>query len=171
MKMVIVSGRSGSGKSTALKSLEDAGYHCIDNFPLKLLTSLFDEVIQPQNSSIAICIDARSANLDSFPAIFAQLKALEISCEIIFLDADTPTLVKRFSETRRKHPLTHEGIDLLQAIEAEKILLADIMDLADLKIDTTSLNVKKLAQIIKTHVGEKKDTEISLIFRSFDLPR
>ena len=167
MKLIIISGRSGSGKSTALKALEDIGYNCIDNFPLNLVEALLDEVAQPQNSSVAICMDARSPNLEQFPEIFARLKALEVTCEIIFLDAKTSTLVRRFSETRRKHPLTKNGVDLLQAIEAETSVLTNINDLCDLKIDTTSLNGNKLAQVIKTHVGEKRDTKISLIFRSF----
>ena len=167
MKLIIISGRSGSGKSTALKALEDIGYNCIDNFPLNLVEALLDKVVQPQNSSVAICMDARNENLEGFPEIFAKLKALEVNCEIIFLDAETSTLVKRFSETRRKHPLTKDGIDLLQAIEAETVVLSNINDLAHLKIDTTSLNGNNLAHVIKTHVCEKKDTKISLIFRSF----
>ena len=170
MKLVIISGRSGSGKSTALRALEDAGFNCIDNFPVELLTSLVSGIAQkPANAEglHAVCIDARSQNLDTFPQFFAGLNRTVTPCELIFLDALTGTLVKRFSETRRRHPLTDDDTDLLQAIESEKALLSNIADLADLTVDTTLMRGSELTELIRARVAAEKSPGISVLFRSF----
>ncbi len=167
MKLIVISGRSGSGKSTALRALEDAGYNCIDNFPISLLQSLIHTVAKEARADVAVCIDARNTELDRFPDILMTLDRMDVHCEVIYLDALSATLVKRFSETRRRHPLTTEGIDLLQAIEAEEHLLENIADLADLKIDTTLLSGSDLTELIKTRVVGKAESRISLLFRSF----
>lgn len=170
MKLIIISGRSGSGKSTALRALEDAGLNCIDNFPVELLPSLVTNALSDParaDASYAVCIDARSQNLETFPELFVQVDESGIDCEIIFLDALTSTLVKRFSETRRRHPLTNEDTDLLQAIESEKQLLSNIANLADLVLDTTLMRGGELVELIRKRIAEERNPGISLLFRSF----
>lgn len=125
MRLVIVSGRSGSGKSTALNVLEDNDFYCIDNLPATLLpelaerTLLATEMVHPQ---IAVSIDARNApdQLERFPEILAELRARHIICDVLYLDAGDETLLKRFSETRRRHPLTSGSRSLAEAIHYEK---------------------------------------------------
>jgi RNase adapter protein RapZ len=172
MKLVIISGRSGSGKSTALHVLEDAGFNCIDNFPVGLLPALVHTALrdaQQRNQRMAVSIDARNsaADLKRFPEILLSLDRMDLDCEVIYLDALGPTLVKRFSETRRRHPLTNETTDLRQAIEAERELLASIADLADLVIDTTQLATATLGELISARIAEKSASGLSLLFRSF----
>jgi len=170
MKLIIISGRSGSGKSTALRALEDAGFNCIDNFPVELLPSLVSNVLAepaPTAQAYAVCIDARSHGLSTFPEFHAQLDPDRIDCEIIYLDALSGTLVKRFSETRRRHPLTNDGTDLLQAIEAEKSLLGSIANLADLTLDTTLMRGSELVELVRSQIAEDRSPGISLLFRSF----
>jgi len=170
MKLVIISGRSGSGKTTALRALEDAGYNCIDNFPVNLLQSLVHNALRDpaqRDSHVAVCIDARSRDLDRFPELLLALDRLELDAQVIYLDALSATLVKRFSETRRRHPLTDEHTDLLQAIEAEREVLEGIADLADLTIDTTTLRGHQLTDLIGARVIGDTPAGLSLLFRSF----
>ena len=164
MKLVIISGRSGSGKSTALNVLEDAGFNCIDNFPVGLLPALVHTALRDpgqRGSRMAVSIDARNSATDLI------VESVPEVVEVIYLDALGPTLVKRFSETRRRHPLTNEVTDLRQAIEAEHELLAGIADLADLVIDTTQLSTATLADLINVRIAEKSTRGLSLLFRSF----
>lgn len=167
MKLVVISGRSGSGKSTALRALEDAGYNCIDNFPIGLLQSLIHTAIREHQPNVAVCVDARNTDLDQFPDILLALDRMDVHTEVIYLDALSATLVKRFSETRRRHPLTRAATDLLQAIDAEEQLLESIADLADLRIDTTLLDAPELTETIKSRVVGRSESRISLLFRSF----
>ncbi len=170
MKLVIISGRSGSGKSTALRALEDARFNCIDNFPVELLPSLVDIALAETTRGLenyAVCVDARSQGLDTFPEFHASIDPERVDCEVIFLDALTGTLVKRFSETRRRHPLTNDETDLLQAIEAEKQMLAGIADLADLTLDTTLMRGSALVELIRSQIASPREAGISVLFRSF----
>lgn len=170
MKLIIISGRSGSGKTTALRSLEDAGYNCIDNFPVNLLQSLVHNALADpmhQNDQVAVCIDARSRDLERFPDILMAMDRMDLDCQVIYLDAQSATLVKRFSETRRRHPLTDQRTDLLQAIEAEREVLESIADVADLNIDTTTLRGRQLTDLIATRVIGNARSGLSLLFRSF----
>ena len=168
MRLIILSGRSGSGKSTALNALADAGFNCIDNFPLELLEALMTSVVsRPTPIDQAICIDARAADLERFPEILIALDRLGIDCQVIYLDALSPTLVKRFSETRRRHPLTGAETDLKEAIDAEQTILEGIADLADLTIDTTSLSNQQLIELIRSRVIQNTTIGLSLLFRSF----
>ncbi len=170
MKLVIISGRSGSGKTTALRALEDTGYNCIDNFPVSLLKSLVENALRDpmqRGSNVAVCIDARSRDLGRFPEILAAVNALDLDSEVIYLDALSGTLVKRFSETRRRHPLTDDHTDLLQAIEAEREVLGRLADLADLTIDTTTLRGRQLTDLISERVVGSARSGLSLLFRSF----
>ena len=122
MKLIVISGRSGSGKSTALRTLEDAGYHCVDNLPVGLLHDLVERYANLAHGDvpkIAVCIDARSPGLEQFPELLLQLRETAIDAQVLYLDALSPTLVKRFSETRRRHPLTDQDVDLREAIDME----------------------------------------------------
>ena len=169
MKLIIISGRSGSGKSTAVRALEDSGYNCIDNLPISLLEALIMEYVKEDaaNTKLAICIDARSRSLEKFPDILMKLENAAIERQIIYLDALGPSLVKRFSETRRKHPLTTKDIDLRQAIDMEARILGSVADLANLIIDTTHLGAKQLSDQIKERIIQREESSISLVFRSF----
>ena len=169
MKLIIISGRSGSGKSTAVRALEDSGYNCIDNLPISLLEALIMEYVKEDaaNTKLAVCIDARSRSLEKFPDILMKLENAAIERQIIYLDALGPSLVKRFSETRRKHPLTTKDIDLRQAIDMEARMLGSVADLANLIIDTTHLGAKQLSDQIKERIIQREDSSISLVFRSF----
>lgn len=170
MKLIIISGRSGSGKTTALRALEDAGFNCIDNFPVNLLQSLVHNALRDpaqRGSNVAVCIDARSRDLERFSEILLALDRMDLDCQVIYLDARSPTLVKRFSETRRRHPLTDQRTDLRQAIEAEREVLESLSDVADLVIDTTTLRGHQLSELIATRVVGAVRTGLSLLFQSF----
>ena len=170
MKLIIVSGRSGSGKSTALRTLEDAGYHCVDNLPVGLLRDLVRRyaAISPEElSKVAVCIDARSPGLEEFPELLLQLREQAIDTQVLYLDALSPTLVKRFSETRRRHPLTSADVDLREAIDKEAQILASVADLASLTIDTTKISSKNLSEQIVNRVLQNDGASVNLLFRSF----
>jgi len=168
MKLTIVSGRSGSGKTTALRALEDAGYQCIDNCPIHLLRALLDATgAGTTGPDYAVCIDARGRDLERFPDILMELRGRGFDCRTIYLDALSGTLVKRFSETRRRHPLTDAGTDLLEAIDAESRVLAPIADVADLTVDTTSMRGAELVSLIRERVAGGGSSGLSLLFRSF----
>ena len=176
MRLIIVSGRSGSGKSTALDVLEDNGFYCIDNLPAGLLPELAErallhtEVLQPQ---VAVSIDARNlpTHLQRFPELLAEVRARHIQCDVLYLDADDETLLKRFSETRRRHPLTDENRSLAEAIRDETLLLEPISDLADLKIDTTNLNLYQLRDSLKLRLLNKPEPGTAFLIESFGFKR
>ena len=171
MKLTIISGRSGSGKSTVLHILEDRGYYCIDNLPASLLPALADRISNGDAhlSDIAVSIDARniSADLQQAPEIISELQARELSTEIIFLDANSQTLLKRFSESRRKHPLSNESTDLREAIDIESALLESISMMANLVIDTSNMSLHQLRDLVKNRLLESSETNMALLFESF----
>jgi UPF0042 nucleotide-binding protein len=176
MKLVIISGRSGSGKSTALNILEDVGYYCIDNLPAGLLAHLVQQT-RDNNSDeyryIAVSIDARNSttNFGTIPDLIKKLPT-DVHTDIIYLDANSATLIKRFSETRRKHPLSNEKIALKQAIEAERKLLEPIAHAADLNINTSQMSVHELRDIIKKRVfRESTAPGMAILFMSFGYKR
>lgn len=176
MRLVIVSGRSGSGKSTALDVLEDNDFYCIDNLPATLLPELVErtllatELLYPQ---IAVSIDARNQpnQLERFPEMLTALKDKHIQCDVLFLDAEDETLLKRFSETRRRHPLTSDTRSLREAIADEKKLLQSIIDLSDLSIDTTRLNLYQLRDILKLRLLDKPEAGTAFLIESFGFKR
>lgn len=171
-RLIVISGVSGSGKSTALNVLEDQGFYCIDNLPVGLLPD-FANKMQDLPGGIgkraAVGIDARNPALDlnSFPEIYGNLKEAGLDIEIIYLDAEDDVLLKRFSETRRKHPLSGEAIPLLEAIHHERMLLQPISMRADLNADTTQSNVHQLRDLIKQSIQNKEGSGLSILFQSF----
>jgi UPF0042 nucleotide-binding protein len=172
MSMVIISGLSGSGKSVALHALEDLDYYCIDNLPVGMLSSLASEIHEQhltRISNVAAGIDARNRpdQLARFPDILAELRTSGISCKILFLQADDATLLKRFSETRRKHPLSDNNTPLADAIIKERQLLEPMSGNADLFIDTSRTNVHQLRELVMDSVGRKEASGFSLLLRSF----
>ncbi len=175
MQLVIISGRSGSGKSTALHQLEDEGYYCIDNLPVSLLPALVQETSRPEFSHFrgtAVCIDARNAwkDLADFGVIMDALPA-DLQREILFLDADDSALIKRFSETRRRHPLSSESTPLAEAIDKERQLLEPISSDASLVLDTTRMTIYELRDAIKQRLLKNLTGTMSLLFQSFGFNR
>ncbi len=172
MKLVIVSGLSGSGKTVALHTLEDAGYYCIDNLPLGMLPELVDNMINATPEPydlVAIAIDARSGvdNSDRFDVIMQQISKHPLQLKVLFLTSDTSRLLKRFSETRRKHPLSRTGLPLADAIQQEKKLLEDIHANADLSIDSSNLSVHELRQMIIDQLLSQTTSEMGVLIQSF----
>ncbi|WP_339616457.1 RNase adapter RapZ [uncultured Gilvimarinus sp.] len=172
MHLVIVSGLSGSGKSTALNALEDSGYNCIDNLPISLLPALVDQIQlhkDADNQNFAIGIDIRDAwqDLAMFPVAIKPLRDARLPFTVIFLDADADKIVQRFSETRRKHPLSNKHTNLTEAIETEQQLLLPMRDSADLVVDTSALNVHQLRELIKERVAEPDAEGMAVLFESF----
>lgn len=172
MKLLIVSALSGAGKSTVLDTLEDCGYYCIDNLPVTLLGKFINHVMLPDPKTYektAIGIDARnrSDSLNNFSDSLKLIRSKGISCEIIFLHAEEATLLKRYSETRRKHPLTDANIPLKDALKIEKALLEPIARHANIVIDTSKTHYHQLRELIREQVDERNSKHISLQFQSF----
>lgn len=175
MHLVVVSGRSGSGKSTALHLLEDNGFYCIDNLPAGLLPDLARQANDAgmKLPKVAISIDARNlrSDLQRFPELLRQVRDSGITCDVIFLAATDEVLIKRFSETRRKHPLTDQSHSLAEAIAAELRLLEPIIDLANLKIDTSHLNLYQLRDTLKQRLLGSRGSAPSVLIQSFGFKR
>lgn len=172
MRLVIISGLSGSGKTVALHALEDEGLYCIDNLHLGLLPAFVETLLTPKvklYEEAAVGIDARSGieELRRFNDIIAGIKNLGLELEIIYLQAETDTLLKRFSETRRKHPLSRKGLPLIEAIHLERSLLSVIAEHADLTIDTTHSNVHQLSSQIRERIGRSHFGSLSIQIQSF----
>src|SRR3990167_9110185 len=172
MRLVIVSGRSGSGKSTALNALEDLDFYCIDNLPAGLLPELWNESINsndPRLQKIAVSIDARNLEhgIEKFPVFYQQCLEKNIHIDILYLDATDETLLQRFNSTRRKHPLTRSGHSLKEAIKQERTLLDPIVTNANLIIDTSALTLYELRDLIKVRIAGRATQEIAILFQSF----
>ena len=172
MKLIIVSGLSGSGKSIALDTLEDNGYYCIDNLPVELLEAFANQAAtstQRLYEKSAISIDSRnqSTSFTQFSSTLELLTSLAIDYEIFFLQARSSTLLKRFSETRRKHPLTSATQSLSDAIACERKLLEPVAQQASLLIDTTYTNVHQLRDFVRERVTSYQGGHLSLLFQSF----
>jgi UPF0042 nucleotide-binding protein len=171
MQLVIVSGLSGSGKSTALHVLEDVGYNCIDNLPVSLLPALVAqiEIHKDDQHKFAIGIDVRNAwkDLQIFPQMISTLKEAHLPFTVIFLDSQSSVLIQRFSETRRKHPLSDKHTNLAEAISNEQELLEPIRDTADQIIDTSHLTLHELRDLVKERVVGRSLTTMAILFESF----
>jgi UPF0042 nucleotide-binding protein len=183
MEVVLITGMSGSGKSVALRALEDAGYYCVDNLPPELLLPFVALEQQSSGGRVAIAMDVRSAtSLPQVPAQLRDLRAKGVAVRPLFLDATTDTLVRRFSETRRRHPLsgageeTHAGLALhdrrhalVDAIELERELLADLREQAHV-IDTSVIRPAQLQAHVKSLLAAPA-SQLTLVFESFAFKR
>ncbi|HVJ24735.1 MAG TPA: RNase adapter RapZ, partial [Burkholderiales bacterium] len=162
--LVLVSGLSGSGKSIALKVLEDAGYYCVDNLPATLLLEVADFLHEAGHDRVAVSVDARSAALASLPEYIAKLQQRGFDCRVLYLEASTPTLLRRFSETRRRHPLAGQ-LTLSEAIERERALLEEVAPLGQ-RLDTSELQPRVLQNWIRDLLGLGSGA-LTLLFESF----
>ncbi len=172
MRLVIISGVSGSGKSVALHVLEDLGFYCVDNIPVALLKAFVDELIwrkDPAFENVGIGLDARSraSDLAHVPTLVQTLREGGLAVEIIFLQTDNKVLLSRFSETRRKHPLSDEKTSLEEAIAKERDLLSPIINSAELVIDTTRMSVYALREQIRERVAPRTPGAVSIMIESF----
>ena len=171
-RLIIVSGLSGSGKSIALHVLEDIGYYCIDNLPASLLESAVDEVARVDEENglmLAVGIDARNPrqNLDTLPGLVAGFRERDIMTEVLFLAADDETLLRRYSESRRRHPLAEEGAALRSAISKERDLLTEVQNSADLVIDTTRTSIYELGDLVRNRVDRRQENQLAVLIESF----
>lgn len=174
MRLIIISGRSGSGKSTALHQLEDEGFYCIDNLPAALLPALVERALNDELSSVglAVCIDARNAHRDlrHFPDLLAALPE-SISVDLLYLEADDDSLIKRFSETRRRHHLSNFETTLAEALASEHEILKPIVGNTSLTIDTNSMTIYELRSAIRHRLIGARQGGISILFQSFGFKR
>ena len=175
LRFLLVSGMSGSGKTIALQALEDLGYYCIDNLPAELIPSLANNlqnrVAVSSTDSInrcAVSVDVRNRQfLTDLPQHLTSLVSLKIPYSVLFLDAEQSVLVSRYSETRRKHPLTDSNTSLLEAIDLERGLLAPLAELADRQLDTTQTTPHELRAVVRDFAGGISSAPLSLLFESF----
>lgn len=165
MQLILVSGLSGSGKSIALNVLEDGGYYCVDNLPATLLLEVIDFLADAGHDRVALSIDARSAALAALPEHLAALRKRGVDCRVLYLEASVQTLLRRFSETRRRHPLAGAGLTLPEAIERERGLLSGVAALGQ-RIDTSELQPRVLQNWIRDMLGVGAES-LTLLFESF----
>jgi len=166
MQLFLISGLSGSGKSVALKTLEDAGFYCVDNLPVELLTDLIDNLQTAGYTRMAVSIDVRSgSSVSQLPTHIAGMKRYGVDVHVLFLDAQTDTLVKRFSETRRLHPLNDGVRTLPECVAHERELLSEISSIAH-HIDTTELGANALRAWVKEFIQLDR-ARLTLLFQSF----
>lgn len=172
--LVLVTGLSGGGKSTALRAIEDLGFYCVDNLPAALLPEFATQIREGAAvySRVALGIDARSPerDLEGIPAWLESLSGSGIHCQMLFLDADSKAIIKRFSETRRRHPLTSEDRALPQAIERENALLAGLRERADWVIDTSDTNIHQLRRQVWKCIGAENES-MTIVLESFAFKR
>jgi UPF0042 nucleotide-binding protein len=165
MQLIIVTGLSGSGKSIALKALEDSGYYCVDNLPATLLPDTAEHLGHAGEARIAVSIDTRSSTLEALPGIIRDLREHNRDVQVLFLESSTETLVKRFSETRRRHPLSSAGITLAESIRLEREMLAQLGDLGH-RMDTSDLSPNALRSWVKDFIALAPEG-LTLLFTSF----
>ncbi len=170
--LVIVSGMSGSGKSVALKTFEDLGYFCVDNLPADLLPQFVASVQRADEgvpAKLAVSIDVRNrhSDLSNIPDWLSAVGALGLDPKLVFFDASDATVLKRYADTRRRHPLSHLGLSLADAISLERQVLKPLRTIADAIVDTSDLNVHQLRRQVITEFGIGGDTGMSLLFESF----
>lgn len=175
-RLIIVSGMSGAGKSVVLNTLEDLDFYCIDNLPVSLLEQLVIQIADEKGEwakQVAVGIDARNpaASLSSLPGSIARFSKEGIAAELVFMEAGDDELTKRYSETRRKHPLSSVNVSLTDAIATERVILSELSDFADLRIDTSHTVVHDLRAIVRDRIALRTAAEISILFLSFGFKR
>lgn len=168
MRLLIVSGRSGSGKSITLQVLEDLGYYCVDNLPIEMVPDLLVK-IRNEQPRVAISIDARNLPNHTGPLkdVLSKLKQTGGHFETLYLDASDAVLLKRFSETRRKHPLTNQSLSLPEAVKFERDVLSPIANLANITIDTSQLSKHELCNMVRDRVTSENENNLQLLVQSF----
>ena len=171
-RFLIISGLSGAGKTIALHALEDEGFYCVDNLPVGILPTFAGYLRErglPHFERVAVGVDARSqaASIAELPATLDALSRQGLNPELLFIDATDDTLLKRFSETRRKHPLSRAGTGLSEAIAEEREILDALAARADIRIDTTNSNVHDLRGTIRRLISRRESGHLALQFRSF----
>src|SRR5580692_10625518 len=172
MRLIIVSGLSGSGKSVALHLLEDIDFYCVDNIPAALLKPFISHTVRGTGDTYprtAVGLDARNrANeIATIPALVGELRRSGISCDVLYLHADDEVLLKRYAETRRKHPLVSGNVSLREAIDLERELLEPISTAADWVIDTSQMGVHALRELLRQRIEPRSEGRLSLMFESF----
>jgi RNase adapter protein RapZ len=172
MRLIIVSGLSGSGKSVALHLLEDIDFYCVDNIPAALLKPFIAHTVRGTDEvypRTAVGLDARNRpnEIDTIPALVGELRRSGIGCEVLYLHASDEVLLKRYAETRRKHPLVSPEVSLREAIASERRLLEPITIAADLVIDTSNMSVHALRERIRERLDQRRDGRLALMFESF----
>jgi UPF0042 nucleotide-binding protein len=172
MRLIIVSGLSGSGKSVALHMLEDIDFYCVDNIPAALLKPFISHTVRGLGDTYprtAVGLDARNRpnEIQMIPALVSELRRSGIACEVLYLHASDDVLLKRYAETRRKHPLVSGEISLREAIASERRLLEPITLAADLVIDTSHMGVHSLRELVRERIDRRREWRLSLMFESF----
>jgi len=165
MEVIIISGLSGSGKSIALNALEDNDFYCIDNLPVTLLSNISQHLNHKHQDKVAISVDIRSINIEKLPHVIKEIESLSIKTKLIYLESSTESIVRRFGETRRRHPLANEKLSLAEAIEKERAMLAPLAEIG-YKIDTSNMSVNALKKILSELIQLKEDN-LALQFSSF----
>jgi RNase adapter protein RapZ len=173
--LIIVSGMSGSGKSVALNTFEDLGFYCVDNLPAELLPGFVRSVTRndgaPEKLAVGIDVRNRHTDLSNIPEWLSAVGALGLDPRLVFFDTDDAVLLKRYADTRRRHPLSHLGLALADAISLERQVLKPLRQIADAVIDTSHLNVHQLRRQVITGFGLTTDDSLSLLFESFAYKR
>lgn len=170
-RLIVVSGMSGGGKSIALHTLEDLDFDCVDNLPAELLPDFVRNATGkgdlPPRLAVGIDVRNRETDLSRLPTWLSQAGALGLDTTLVFFDATDDVLLRRYAETRRRHPLSHRGLALAEAIAQERTLLRPLRALADVVIDTSETNVHQLRRRVITELGLGDDRTVSLLFESF----
>lgn len=171
LRLVVLSGLSGAGKSVGLHVLEDLGYYCIDNLPAALLRATLEQITDADSSvdRIAVGVDARNPqrDIEALPAVVREIRDTGVQTETIFLQADDDVILKRFSESRRRHPLAGHGLELRDAIRREREILGQIINAADLIIDTTRTSVYELGDLMRERIDRRAAHMLSILVESF----
>lgn len=171
MKLVIISGRSGSGKSSALHALEDEGFYCVDNLPASMLSQLPDTLRDAHRDTpkMAVSIDVRNlpGALENFSELLSDLKGQNVNYHVVYLDASSEHIMKRYSSTRRKHPLSNDDTSLREAIELEKKLLEPVLAEADIRFDTSPMSVHQIRERIREEICGNTSKDMTVLFQSF----
>jgi UPF0042 nucleotide-binding protein len=165
MEVIIISGLSGSGKSIALNVLEDNGFYCIDNLPVTLLSDISKHLNHEHQDKVAISVDIRSIDIEKLPSVIKEIESLSIKTKLIYLESSTESIIRRFGETRRKHPLTKKTTSLDDAIDKERAMLTPLAEIG-YKIDTSSMSVNVFKNVLSELV-ELKEDNLTLQFSSF----
>ena len=171
-RLAVVSGLSGSGKSVALNMLEDLGWYCIDNIPAGLVHALVSHSLrseEPMYRRLAVGLDARNrpADLASIPSLVGDLRRAGLRCDVLYLHAEDEVILRRYGETRRRHPLARAGVGLADAVAEERRLLHPLIDSADLVIDTSRMSVHELRDLVAKRVEPQSPGGLSILFESF----